>query len=497
MSRDKIWNKRGAFPWEEELIFEKSQPGQQGWQVVDEEPQINPPDVIPKELLRKEPAQLPEVGEVEVVRHFSRLSSWNFGVDHGFYPLGSCTMKYNPKLNEFLAGLEGFAQLHPELPEELAQGMLELWWRLEDALVKITGMDYATLQPCAGAQGELCGMLLIRAYFEDRGEKRSKVLIPDTAHGTNPASATLAGFDVVEVKTEQGILTPELIKPHLDDKVSALMLTNPNTLGLFEKHIAEVAELVHQAGGLVYCDGANLNALMGIALPADMGVDVMQLNLHKTFSTPHGGGGPGSGPVVVKKILEPYLPVPRVVKDGDKYHLDCARPKSIGRLTCWYGNVLVWVKAFAYILRMGRDGLKRASELAVLNANYLRAKLKEYYHIPYPDICMHECVFSDRGFPNQITTMDIAKRLLDYGFHPPTIYFPLVVKGALMIEPTETESRQRIDQFVEALVQIKKEAEENPELVKTAPHRTPVARLDEVKAARHPVLRWKGSREEK
>ena len=492
----KPWEKRSAMPWEEELIFEKSQPGQKGFQVVKEEPEIEPEQVIPEDLLRKSSPQLPELGELEVVRHFSRLSSWNFGVDQGFYPLGSCTMKYNPKLNEFLASLEGFAGLHPETPEEHCQGILQLWRQLEDALSEICGMSACTLQPCAGAQGELCGMLLVRAYFEDRGEKRTKVLIPDTAHGTNPASATLAGFEVVEVKTEQGILTPELVKPHLDENLSALMLTNPNTLGLFESHIGEISELVHQAGGLVYCDGANLNAFMGIARPGDMGVDVMQLNLHKTFSAPHGGGGPGSGPVVVKKILEPYLPVPRVVKEKDGYRLKCDYPRSIGRLTCWYGNVLVWVKAYAYILRMGAEGLKRASQLAVLNANYLRARLKDHYHIPYPEYCMHECVFSDKGFPNQVSTMDIAKRLLDHGFHPPTIYFPLVVKGALMIEPTETESKNTIDRFVQALIEIKKEAQENPELVKTAPHRTPVARLDEVKAARHPLLRWKKPSEE-
>ncbi len=318
----------------------------------------------------------------------------------------------------------------------------------------------------------------------------TKVLLPDTAHGTNPASAALAGFEVVEVQTENGLLTPEAIKPHLSSELAGLMLTNPNTLGRFEKHIEEISKLVHSCGGLVYMDGANLNALMGIARPGDMGVDVMQMNLHKTFSTPHGGGGPGSGPVAVKKVLEPFLPVPRVKKEGDRLVLDCDRPKSIGRLTAWFGNALIWVRGFTYMLRMGKDGLKLASELAVLNANYIRAKLKDHYHIPYPDACMHEAVFSDHGFPGEVTTMEIAKRLIDYGFHPPTIYFPLVVHGALMIEPTETEGKARMDEFIAALLKIRDEAEANPELVKSAPHHTPVARLDEVSAARHPVLRY-------
>jgi len=489
MSEDKVWRKRGGMSWEEPLIFEKSAPGQSGLELA-EDPKIEPEKLLPQKLLRKKLAELPEVGEAEVVRHFSRLSSWNYSVDHGFYPLGSCTMKYNPKLNEFGSGLEGFSELHPESPEEFSQGMLELWHRLELALAEICGMDAVTIQPCAGAHGELCGMLLLRAYFDDRGEKRRKVLLPDTAHGTNPASATIAGFEVVEVQTENGLLTPELINPHLCEDIAGLMLTNPNTLGLFETHIQEIAEMIHASGGLVYMDGANMNALMGIAKPGDLGVDVMQMNLHKTFSTPHGGGGPGSGPVAVKKILEPYLPVPRVKKDSGRFSLDCNCPKSIGRLTAWFGNALIWVRAFTYILRMGKDGLKQASELAVLNANYIRAKLKDYYHIPYPDACMHECVFSDRGFPGEVSTMEIAKRLLDYGFHPPTIYFPLVVHGALMIEPTETESKARLDEFIAALVKIREEAESNPELVKKAPHRTPVARLDEVNAARHPVLRY-------
>jgi len=489
MSEEKIWRKRGAMPWEEPLIFEKSVPGQCGFQISDE-PEIDAEKLIPKKLVRKKPAEIPELAEAEVVRHFSRLSSWNYSLDHGFYPLGSCTMKYNPKLNEFIAGDEGFAELHPESPENLSQGMLELWYRLEQSLAEICGMDAVTIQPCAGAQGELCGMLMLRTYFDDRGEKRTKVLLPDTAHGTNPASAKIAGFEVVEVQTENGLLTPDMIKPHLSSDLAGLMLTNPNTLGLFEKHISEISQMIHKSGGLVYMDGANLNALMGIARPGDMGVDVMQLNLHKTFSTPHGGGGPGSGPVAVKKILEPYLPVPRLAKSRDQFSFDCNQPKSIGRMTAWYGNALIWVRAFSYILRMGKDGLKEASELAVLNANYIRAKLKALYHIPYPDACMHECVFSDHGFPAGITTMEIAKRLLDYGFHPPTIYFPLVIHGALMIEPTETESKARLDEFISALVKIREEAENSPELLKSAPHRTPVARLDEVSAARHPILRF-------
>ena len=485
------WDKRGNLPWSEPLVFEKSSSGHPGYQVVNENPKLRPEELIPEKLVRKNPAELPELGEPEVIRHYSRLSTWNYSVDHGFYPLGSCTMKYNPKLNEFNAMLTGFSGLHPESTEEMTQGMLELWYCLEKALAEICGMDAVTLQPCAGAQGELCGMLLCKAYFKDRGENRTKILLPDTAHGTNPASAVLAGFEVVEVKTENGLLTPKQIQPDLNKELAGVMLTNPNTLGLFEKHIKEISALVHSAGGLVYMDGANLNALLGITKPGEMDVDVMQMNLHKTFSTPHGGGGPGSGPVAVKKILEPYLPVPRVNKEGEKFFLECAFPKSIGRLTAWYGNVLVWVKAFSYIMRMGRDGLKKVSELAVLNANYLREKLRKFYHIPYSDFCMHECVFSDKGFPNEITTMEIAKRLMDYGFHPPTIYFPLVVHGALMIEPTETESKARLDEFISALVKIREEAEHNPELVKTSPHHTPVAKLDEVSAARHPVLRWK------
>jgi glycine dehydrogenase subunit 2 len=492
MSEEKSWRKRGSMGYEEPLIFEKSTAGQEGFLVVEPEDKSAAKKIVPEKLLRKTELKLPEVGEQEVVRHYSRLSTWNCSVDHGLYPLGSCTMKYNPKINEFTAMLPGFGGLHPESPEEFSQGMLELWYRLENALAEICGMDAVTIQPCAGAQGELTGMLLFRAYFDDRGEKRTKILLPDTAHGTNPASAALAGFEVVEVATQNGLLTPEQIKPHLDSSVAGLMLTNPNTLGLFETHIAKIAELIHSAGGLLYMDGANLNALMGMARPGDMGVDVMQMNLHKTFSTPHGGGGPGSGPVAVKKFLEPFLPNPRVMKDGAKFKLDCARPKSIGRLTGWYGNVLVWVKAFTYILRMGSDGLKLASELAVLNANYIRAKLRGHYQISHPDTCMHECVFSDKGLPNEIITMDVAKRLIDYGFHPPTVYFPLVIHGAIMIEPTETESKQRIDEFIDAMVRIKQEAEQDPELVKGAPHKTPVSRLDEVAAARHPVLCWGG-----
>ena len=492
MSPEKNWRKRGSIGYEEPLIFEKSVPGQEGFQVSADEPQTDPGKIIPKNLLRKNKPGLPEVGEAEVVRHYSRLSTWNYSVDHGFYPLGSCTMKYNPKINEFTAALPGFAGIHPEAPESLSQGMLELWLRLERDLAEICGMDAATIQPCAGAHGELTGMLLFRAYFDDKKQKRTKILLPDTAHGTNPASATLAGFDVVEVETQNGMLTPDLIKPHLDESVAGLMLTNPNTLGLFETHIGKIADMIHAAGGLLYMDGANLNALMGIARPGDMGVDVMQMNLHKTFSTPHGGGGPGSGPVAVKKILEPYLPNPRVVKDVDGYKLDCNRPKSIGRMTGWFGNSLVWVKAFTYILRMGKDGLKLASQIAVLNANYIRAKLREHYQISYPDSCMHECVFSDKGLPNEVTTMDIAKRLIDYGFHPPTIYFPLVIHGSIMVEPTETESKARIDEFIAAMIKIKEEAQTQAELLKSAPLKTPVARLDEVAAARHPVLCWAG-----
>ncbi|RME20486.1 MAG: glycine dehydrogenase subunit 2, partial [Deltaproteobacteria bacterium] len=442
--------------------------------------------------LRKSPPRLPEVDEPRVVRHYTRLSSWNHGIDSGFYPLGSCTMKYNPRINEELARLDGFAKLHPCLPESMCQGALELMWRLEQMLCEVTGMMRFTLQPAAGAHGELCGVKMIRAYHRSKGKRRHKVLIPDTAHGTNPASCKLAGFDVVEIKSSsEGILTPEAVSQLLDDDTAAIMVTNPNTLGLFEKNLAEIAEMMHGEGALVYCDGANLNSMMGVARPGDMGVDVLQVNLHKTFSTPHGGGGPGAGPVGVSERLEPFLPVPMVEKRDDTYFLDFDRPQSIGRMKSFYGNFAVMVRAYAYLREMGAEGLKRATQLAVLNANYLRHRLSGPLKLAYDRPCLHEVVFSDESLDERgITTLDLAKRLLDYGMHPPTIYFPLVVHGALMMEPTETESPETLDEFATAVEAILAEAERDPELVRTAPHNTPVGRLDEVRAARRPVLKY-------
>jgi len=418
------------------------------------------------------------------------LSQWNFGVDSGMYPLGSCTMKYNPKTNERQAGLTGFAGAHPLLPTALAQGALKLMFELQGFLAKITGMDAVTLQPAAGAHGELAGMLLIWAFHQDKGQSRSKIIVPDTAHGTNPASASLCGFRSIPVKSnEQGILSPEAVAEIMDEETAGIMVTNPNTLGLFEENIIQIADIVHSKGGLVYCDGANMNAIMGIADMGKIGIDVLHLNLHKTFSTPHGGGGPGAGPVCVKKQLEPFLPVPRIIAKNDEYSLLYDSPKSIGKLHAFYGNFGVMVKAYSYILSMGAEGLKKASSLAVLNANYIKEQLKDIFHLPYNRPCMHECVFSDKNQEQyKITTLDMVKRLIDYGFHPPTIYFPLVVHGAIMIEPTETESKENIDHFIETLKQIVAEAKENPELLRQAPTRTKVRRLDETTAARHPCL---------
>jgi len=476
----------------EPLIFERSSAGRVG---VDP-PRLDVPAVddasFPAGLLRSDIEGFPEIGEPETVRHFTRLSQLNFGVDTGFYPLGSCTMKYNPKINETTAALAGFAGLHPYQDESLSQGALELISELEDYLVEITGMDAVTLQPAAGAQGELCGMLMISEYFKDKGETRKKVLIPDTAHGTNPATCHLAGFEVVRVQTGPGgVITPACVEGLMDEGVAALMLTNPNTLGLFEENIKEIADIIHAKGGIVYCDGANLNAVMGLMKLGAMGIDVVQLNLHKTFSTPHGGGGPGSGPLAVKGILEPYLPAPRVVKIGDRYSLDYKIEKSIGRLKAFYGHFSIMVRAYTYIRRMGPEGLRSVSELAILNANYIKERLREDFHLPYDRTCMHECVLSDK-FQNEhdVTTLDMAKRLIDYGYHPPTIYFPLIVHGAMMIEPTETEDLLTIDSFIDAMKSIAREARETPALVKGAPYSTKTSRVDETRAARTPVLRW-------
>ncbi len=478
----------------EPLIFEGGGPGRKGFSLPElDVEEADPEKIWPRGWGRKSLEGFPELSEVEVVRHFTRLSQWNYGVDSGFYPLGSCTMKYNPKVNEDLARLPGFAGAHPYRPENLSQGALEMIHNLESYLAEISGMDRVCLQPSAGAQGELTGMLMIRAYLADRGNPRKKVLIPDTAHGTNPASSSRCGYQVLQVKSnERGVLSPQAVEANMSEDVAALMVTNPNTLGLFEENICAISEIVHRRGALVYGDGANLNALIGLARVGDMGVDVLHFNLHKTFSTPHGGGGPGAGPVGVKAPLADYLPIPAIARTSEGYRWDYDRPKSIGKVRSFYGNFGVLVRAYAYIRSMGTAGLRRASLVALLNANYLRARLKEFYALPYDFPCMHECVFSDR-LQNKygVTALDIAKRLMDYGFHPPTIYFPLVVHGALMIEPTESEPREMLDQFIRAMAQIAKEAESRPELLREAPHKTKVSRLDEVLANRKPKLRWK------
>ena len=479
----------------EGLIFTKSAPGKRGMEL----PPLDVPVVDPaKELgafARDQVEEFPEVSEIEVIRHFTRLSTWNYAIDLGMYPLGSCTMKYNPRVNEFVARLDGLATEHPYQPAELAQGCLRILYDLQQCLLEISGMDAATLEPVAGAQGELTGLLMIRACLEDRGNPRKKVLIPDSAHGTNPASVVIAGYEVQNIKSNsRGQLDIDHLREYVTEDVAALMLTNPSTLGIFEARIAEIAEVLHERGALLYMDGANMNALAGITRPGDFGVDVMHLNLHKTFSTPHGGGGPGAGPVVVKKILEPYLPVPLVTRKEDgKYALDFNRPKSIGRVRAFCGNFGVLLRALAYTLAYGAE-IRNATEDAVVNANYIRAKLKDIFDLPYPLPSLHEVVFSDsRQKKHGVNTMDIAKRLIDYGFHPYTTAFPLIVPGALMIEPTESESQEECDLFVEAMRLIAKEAETDPQLVKTAPHSTRVGRLDEVAAARKPVLRWKPS----
>ncbi|MBT1280171.1 aminomethyl-transferring glycine dehydrogenase subunit GcvPB [Thermoanaerobacter sp. CM-CNRG TB177] len=476
------------------LIFELSKEGRKAYTLPKldvEEKTLE--EILPEQMIRKEEIELPEVSEVDIIRHYTLLSNKNYGVDTGFYPLGSCTMKYNPKINEDMASLTGFTALHPYQPVETVQGALKLMYELENMLSEITGMDKFTLQPAAGAHGELTGLMIIKAYHEHRNDKkRKKIIVPDSAHGTNPASATVAGFDVIEIKsTKEGAIDLEALKTVLNEEVAGLMLTNPSTLGLFEENIVEIARLVHEAGGLLYYDGANMNAIMGITRPGDMGFDVVHLNLHKTFSTPHGGGGPGSGPVGVKKELADFLPVPVIeFKDG-MYTLNYDRPLSIGKVRSFYGNFNVLVKAYSYILTMGAEGLKRASEMAVLNANYLKEKLKNHYKVAVDKVCMHEFVLAGLlEKVNDIRTLDVAKRLIDYGFHPPTIYFPLIVEEAIMIEPTETENKETLDAFIEAMIKIAEEAKENPQLLKEAPHNTPVRRVDEVLAARNPVLKW-------
>lgn len=477
----------------EPLIFEMSRPGRQGVTLPENDVPSQPLEkLIPAELLRQQPVELPEVSELDVIRHFTRLSRLNYGVDVGFYPLGSCTMKYNPKINEDMANLPGFTQLHPYQPEQTVQGALELMYHTQRYLAEITGMDEVSLQPAAGAHGELTGLLTIKAFLKHKGENRTKVIIPDSAHGTNPATATLAGFKTVQVKSdERGNVDVEALRAVVDEDTAALMLTNPNTLGLFEENIVEIAEIVHNAGGLLYYDGANMNAIMGITTPGDMGFDVVHLNIHKTFSTPHGGGGPGSGPVGVKAALAPFLPKPIVVKEQDKYHLDYNRPLSIGRVRGFHASFGVIVKAYTYILTQGA-GLKGVSEHAVLNANYLMHKVASYLQVPFDRICMHEFVCQPKGLKEQgVRTLDLAKRMLDYGYHPPTIYFPLIVEEAMMMEPTETESKETLDLFADNIAKIVEEATQDPEQVKGAPYNTPVGRLDEVTAARNPVLRYR------
>lgn len=483
-----------GFNFNEPLIFEKSKKGRRACTISAlDVPEVKGEDVLPGTLLREKKTVLPEVSEQDLVRHYVRLSQWNYCVDAGFYPLGSCTMKYNPKINEFIAQDKNFKDLHPLLSEDFIQGALRIIYELGEYLKEISGLDDITLLPLAGAHGELTGMMMVKAYFKKKGEKRTKILIPDSAHGTNPASSAMCGFEVVKVETEDnGILTPEIVDRIMNEDIAAIMLTNPNTLGLFETHIKEISEIVHSKGGLVYCDGANLNAMMGIVKPGKLGVDILQFNLHKTFSTPHGGGGPGGGGVAVSKKLSEFLPVPSVSKNGKKYTLDYSIKHTIGRISSFWGNFLVMLRAYAYIRTMGGEGLKKASELAVLNANYIRAKLRDHYDIPYDRPCMHEVILSDKKQKEKgVTTMDIAKRLMDFGFHPPTIYFPLIVPGAMMIEPTETESKESIDEFINAMIEIAKESAENPDIVKSAPHNTRLKRLDEVKAAREPVLTYR------
>ncbi len=498
---------RSGIQFEEPLLFENSTPGRKGcsfptWKGKKHD--------IPPALARRQPARLPEISEPEVIRHYTRLSQWNFSIDTNFYPLGSCTMKYNPRLNEEVARYTGFAHVHPLQPQETVQGCLQLMYELERYLAEISGLSAVTLQPAAGAHGELTGILIMQAYLQSKGEKRRKILIPDSAHGTNPATAAFGGFEVVQIRTgRDGILTPEVLREYMKPDVAGLMLTNPNTLGLFERQILEVTGIVHEGGGLVYGDGANMNALMGKAKPGDLGIDILHFNLHKTFTTPHGGGGPGAGPVAVKKFLEPFLPVPRINmlpgggaasagggpasgwSGAPTYALDFDQAQSIGRVRAFFGNFGMLVRAYTYIREMGPDGLQRASELAVLNANYIKARLLPHYHLPFGEGTLHEAVFSDKKQKDfHVSTLDIAKRLIDYGYHPPTIYFPLIVFGALMIEPTETETKSTLDQFCDAMIAIAQEAQTDPEKLQKAPHLSGHRRLDEAKAARELKVRY-------
>jgi glycine dehydrogenase subunit 2 len=477
------------------LIFELSRPGRIAVDLpICDVPQQDMNSQLPAGFLRKEPAKLPELSQLDLMRHYTALSNRNFGVDSGFYPLGSCTMKYNPKVNEDIARYTGFTSVHPLQDPDTAQGCLEVLYQMEHCLKEISGMDAVTMQPAAGAHGELTGLKLIRAYHRHRGdEKRTKVIVPDSAHGTNPASAAVCGMTIVEVKSNaDGSVNLDALRQAAGEDTAAMMLTNPTTLGLFEHQIEDIAAIIHDAGALLYYDGANMNANMGIIRPGDMGFDVMHFNLHKTFSTPHGGGGPGSGPVAVKKDLVPFLPSPIITCSDGHYGFDYNRPLSIGKMQSFYGNFNIIVRAYAYILAMGPDGLRRTSEDAVLNANYCMSQLKGTYDVPFKQHCKHECVLTSK-FQQEygVHTLDIAKRLLDYGYHPPTIYFPMIVDEALMIEPTESESKETLDGFIQAMKEIARESKETPELVQQAPHNTIVSRLDETLAARKPNVRWK------
>src|SRR5438876_7341284 len=473
------------------LIFEKSQAGRRAGEL----PRYDLPSAgVPEELRRRTAPRLPELAEPEIVRHFTELSTRNFGIDTGFYPLGSCTMKYNPRVNERLVMLPGFRDLHPYQDEDAIQGALELMWRLQEVLIEVSGLHACSLQPAAGSQGELTGLMLMRAYFNDRGEgeQRDTIVTADTAHGTNPASVTMAGYELAKVETDpRGNLDLESVRAKVNERTAGLMLTNPSTLGLFDEGIEEVARIFHDAGALLYYDGANLNAVVGISRPGDMGFDIVHYNLHKTFSQPHGGGGPGGGPIAVRDRIEPFLPVPAVERDGDTFVLDYDRPKSIGKVRAFTGPFGVFVRSYAYIRTYG-PRLREMSEVAVLNANYLLARLKDAYDVPFDRLCMHEFVLSARTLKKEhgVTALDVAKRLMDYGFHPPTIYFPLIVPEALMIEPTETEAKETLDAFVDAMLAIAREAAEDPQLLKEAPHDRPVRRLDEVRAAKNPIVKY-------
>lgn len=477
----------------EPFIFQISSPGRRCFTLpacdVPEKPVTH---LLPQNMLREKEARLPEVSEIDVVRHFTRLSQLNYCVDTNFYPLGSCTMKYNPKVNEDAASLDGFTKVHPYQPDEQCQGILKLLYDLEQMLKDISGMSAFTLQPAAGAHGELTGMLIIRASMDKKGEKRNKIVIPDSAHGTNPASAALCGYVVEPIQSNaNGLVDKEKLRTSFTGDTAAIMITNPNTLGLFEKDIIEICKIAHDAGGLVYCDGANMNALLGIARPGDMGVDILHLNLHKTFSTPHGGGGPGAGPIGVTDELKCFLPAPRIEMMRGKYILNYHYPDSIGRVRAFYGHVGMMIRAYTYLLSLGKEGVQRTGEYAVLNANNLRHKLKGHYDIPYGSTCMHEFVISAKKQKKKgVSALDIAKKLLDYGFHAPTVYFPLIVEEALMIEPTETESRETLDAFAAAMIQIAKDVEQQPESIRNSPKDTPIGRPDEVKAAREPKLKW-------